>query len=195
MNNFPLIFAVSKNNQQYYLFQAKRRHTLIDYICGSQINAFNIKPFILDQSYITVSKNTTSFTNCVTLFFDKQNVEELFTRWRIAGKVVIPSKNMCIPLVVFEYHFTNIVPSFFSYDNELTLQVQPNNLPQHIIKIIINNAEQNKAICPITLDQITSANSTITSCGHIFNKNAIHRWLKKNKTCPECRTENISIAN
>jgi hypothetical protein len=197
MNNFPLIFAVSGNNQKYYLFKAKRRHTFIEYICGNYINAFNIKPFILDQPYITVSNINTEFTNCITLFFAKQyQTEELFTRWKIAGKVVIPSKEMCIPLVVFEYQFVNIVPSFFSFDNELSLRTpQPNNLPQHIINIVINKAERDKAICPITLDEITSTNSTITSCGHIFNKYALHTWLKKNKICPECRTENISTTN
>lgn len=44
-------------------------------------------------------------------------------------------------------------------------------------------------ICPITLDTIQGGEevSRIRYCGHIFKKNAIHRWFIYNVRCPVCR--------
>ncbi len=44
-------------------------------------------------------------------------------------------------------------------------------------------------ICPITLDPIQAGEevSRIRYCGHIFKKNAIHRWFIYNVRCPVCR--------
>lgn len=44
--------------------------------------------------------------------------------------------------------------------------------------------------CPITYEtfQENSQVSRISTCGHIFNRNALTRWLSINQTCPTCRS-------
>lgn len=44
--------------------------------------------------------------------------------------------------------------------------------------------------CPITYEtfQDNSQVSRISTCGHIFNRNALTRWLSINQTCPSCRS-------
>jgi len=40
--------------------------------------------------------------------------------------------------------------------------------------------------CPITMEEIKD--QFTLSCAHVFEKEAIHNWLKNNNTCPICRT-------
>jgi len=40
--------------------------------------------------------------------------------------------------------------------------------------------------CPITMEEIKDPFTL--SCAHVFEKEAIHNWLKNNNTCPICRT-------
>jgi hypothetical protein len=42
--------------------------------------------------------------------------------------------------------------------------------------------------CSICLESIKKK-SFITPCCHFFHKGCLTRWLKKSKTCPNCRTE------
>jgi hypothetical protein len=60
-------------------------------------------------------------------------------------------------------------------------------LPPHVSRILLERAVAEGAECTITGDILTMA-ATVTSCGHIFDKEAIHTWLSTNNTCPECRT-------
>ena len=64
--------------------------------------------------------------------------------------------------------------------------VTPTSLPHHVSRILLERAIAEGAECPITGERLTMA-ATVTSCGHIFDKEAIHTWLATNKTCPECR--------
>ena len=59
-------------------------------------------------------------------------------------------------------------------------------LPPHVTRILLERAVAEGAECPITGDPLTMA-ATVTSCGHIFDKEAIAKWLASNKNCPECR--------
>jgi hypothetical protein len=65
--------------------------------------------------------------------------------------------------------------------------VQKPQLPPHVTRILLERAVAEGAECPITGDPLTMT-STVTSCGHIFDKEAIHTWLATNNNCPECRT-------
>ena len=40
-------------------------------------------------------------------------------------------------------------------------------------------------------------NSTLTSCGHVFNSDAFSRWLQRSAECPLCRARitNLGTAN
>jgi|LauGreDrversion2_5_1035112.scaffolds.fasta_scaffold43321_1 hypothetical protein len=59
--------------------------------------------------------------------------------------------------------------------------------PRHLVAAVLANAVANNAICPITMDPITPETATVTSCGHVFQTEAIRYWLTTNAICPECR--------
>jgi hypothetical protein len=59
--------------------------------------------------------------------------------------------------------------------------------PRHLVAAILADAAANNAICPITMDPITPDTATVTSCGHVFQTEAIRYWLTTRNECPECR--------
>jgi len=63
----------------------------------------------------------------------------------------------------------------------------PKPFPRHLVAAVLANAVANNAICPITMDPITPDTATVTSCGHVFQTEAIRHWLTTNAICPECR--------
>jgi hypothetical protein len=70
-------------------------------------------------------------------------------------------------------------------------------IPRHIAEILINNARSGTESCPVTAVPYNECESlTITSCFHIFDTEALNRWLTTNDTCPVCRAtaeNNITV--
>lgn len=64
---------------------------------------------------------------------------------------------------------------------------KPQPFPKHLVAQILAKAETDNQLCPITMEPISAATATITSCGHIFQQAAIVHWLSDHTTCPECR--------
>ena len=60
-------------------------------------------------------------------------------------------------------------------------------LKPHTIRAIIKAAVGTD--CPITFEPIQEAAAAVTTCQHVFKRDAIIQWLKKNTTCPVCRDE------
>ena len=51
------------------------------------------------------------------------------------------------------------------------------DLPPHVVPMIISEAVTQHRQCSISLDDITADNACVTTCGHVFTKDAISRWL------------------
>jgi len=64
---------------------------------------------------------------------------------------------------------------------------KPQPFPKHLVGQILAKAETDNQLCSITMEPISAATATITSCGHIFQQTAIAHWLTDHTTCPECR--------
>lgn len=66
--------------------------------------------------------------------------------------------------------------------------VQPPTIPQYVANLVAREAETKKEKCSITLEDITFENASVTSCFHVFNREAItqHR-ATGNRQCPVCR--------
>jgi hypothetical protein len=62
-------------------------------------------------------------------------------------------------------------------------------LPKHVEDVLLANAVRTKQDCPIAMEPITQENGSVTSCGHIFTKDALANWLRDRNTCPECRAK------
>ena len=60
-------------------------------------------------------------------------------------------------------------------------------IPSHIVRGFVESAIQKKEVCPITLEPLVMGHVAMTSCGHLFNTEAIMNMLKENTTCPSCR--------
>lgn len=68
-----------------------------------------------------------------------------------------------------------------------SLSAGPQPLPKHIQLIVLEKAEAEGKLCPITMNPIRKSTASVTSCGHIFQTTAIQEWMSDNRTCPECR--------
>ncbi len=65
-------------------------------------------------------------------------------------------------------------------------------IPQHIVMALLRDAAMREEICPITSEEIDVANGAVTSCFHLFEKNAIMQWLlmpNSRDKCPVCNTQ------
>lgn len=63
-------------------------------------------------------------------------------------------------------------------------------IPQHAIKLILLGALIEGETCPITTNDITLTNGAVTSCFHLFDKDAINQWLNTPASrgeCPVCK--------
>ena len=66
---------------------------------------------------------------------------------------------------------------------------KPTPFPRHLIGPVLAHADATKANCPISLEPITKENATVTSCGHVFQTEALDQWLTQSTICPECRAQ------
>lgn len=65
------------------------------------------------------------------------------------------------------------------------------SIPQHIVRAILRDAVMQEEVCPITSAEIDIANGAVTSCFHLFEKNAICKWLSmpgSRDKCPVCNS-------
>ena len=55
---------------------------------------------------------------------------------------------------------------------------------------VLEPSQSDPITCPITLEPILANELVIkiNRCGHIFNKNALLRWLERDSRCPVCRS-------
>ena len=64
------------------------------------------------------------------------------------------------------------------------------SIPQHIVLALLRDAAMNDVSCPITSDEIDVTNGAVTSCFHLFERDAIARWLAmpySKDECPVCK--------
>jgi hypothetical protein len=66
-------------------------------------------------------------------------------------------------------------------------QPQQQPLPKHVAALVIDKAISEGALCPITMETLTTEAAAVTSCGHVFQAEALRTWLTARGTCPECR--------
>lgn len=65
-------------------------------------------------------------------------------------------------------------------------------IPQHAVRAMLRDAAMYEEACPITGNDIDIENGAITSCFHLFEKNAIATWLalpNSHDKCPVCNNK------
>ena len=69
-------------------------------------------------------------------------------------------------------------------------------IPQHAVRAFLRDAAMQEEICPITNEEIDVTNGAMTSCFHLFEKNAIATWLampNSEAKCPVCKNKCTSF--
>jgi hypothetical protein len=62
-------------------------------------------------------------------------------------------------------------------------------IPQHAIRALLRDAVMHEEKCPITDEDIDVSNGAVTSCFHLFQRDAIQQWLlmpNSQQKCPVC---------
>jgi len=74
-----------------------------------------------------------------------------------------------------------------THNTPLKPSASPVKIPSHIVRGFVESAIQKKEVCPITLDALVMGNVAMTSCGHLFEKEALVSSLAASQICPTCR--------
>jgi hypothetical protein len=86
-------------------------------------------------------------------------------------------------------HAVPAVPAVPPVNVTVTRKYPIPTIPQHIVLSLLRDAAMQEEVCPITSENIDVANGAITSCFHLFEKNAILQWLlmpSSQDKCPVC---------
>ena len=109
----------------------------------------------------------------------------------ILDRLLRPRLRMEMPMTVERYHRPlmdlALAASLSSAPPPRPRGPPPSAFPPHLVDSVLTAAETEGKTCPITMEPIRKETAAITSCGHIFQKMAIHEWLQRNDSCPECR--------
>jgi len=65
------------------------------------------------------------------------------------------------------------------------------NIPNDEITFEQPEEENEQPTCTICFDEITFDETKTLSCKHVFHRNCINEWLKRNCRCPNCRKRHI----
>lgn len=88
-----------------------------------------------------------------------------------------------------EVHYTD--PFLSATSSSVVVPVSlPGLLPKHVKAILIECSIKQKDTCPISGEYIMTETATVTSCGHVFERSSISRWLsnsESNSLCPICK--------
>jgi Ring finger domain len=155
------------------------------------------------QYEILTRTQYTCYTQHFEIYKDQiaSNVEQLETLLSMQTKI-IDKMNELTSVLINNYNPVNSnVSIFFGTRRENTNAVNeelqeilsdpPSSLPgvENLVFGAIQNPQNNQ--CPITHEFFTpeSEVSRIISCGHIFSRGSLLRWLSLNQTCPNCRSQ------
>lgn len=64
--------------------------------------------------------------------------------------------------------------------------------PAFVIRLVKEDAIRKAYECPIIYEPINIENSIVTSCYHVFNKDAFIKWQESSNKCPTCRNACVS---
>ena len=62
-------------------------------------------------------------------------------------------------------------------------------VPKYVLKGFVDSLITSKESCPITMDELTAGDVSLTKCFHAFSRGSIEHIMKTTKRCPTCRTE------
>jgi hypothetical protein len=204
--NLPHLFCVKTNlndREGYYLLRWSLGPTNNDnpvHILRPRNHDnrfYNIEPIPLAQQNFTLNtihtrKNGGNVVRPIRWAFTHQRLK--FEDTRIPVLRILPMNslpaikaNSFIPIITPVTPVITTVPV-------IPVTTQPkkytiDSIPQHIVRAILRDAVMQEEVCPITSMEIDIENGAVTSCFHLFEKDAIAKWLSmpgSRDKCPVC---------
>ena len=175
-----------------------------------------LRPFRHGDLYYSIREDTTlplDYTSVQTRKFQGNVVNSM--KWKYTRSILIysgASGNRRYPVI----HITNMarlpIHRVFSFipivtENPVQAPVAPvqapnapeapkiypmTKIPQHAVRAFLRDAAMQEEVCSITGDEIDITNGAMTSCFHLFEKNAIAMWLampNSRDKCPVCNAK------
>jgi hypothetical protein len=182
--SMPQLFIVEKSQGLYQLFYTKETKTDV-------LHYYKISPAELHtvQSINPIPATSKLLEKTLIRWWDGDTI--LDAAWRFAdlnASILRPDGRVftALPVLCFENPEKTLpFKKFFqrSYSPISCL------LPAHVKLLILNAAIQKGDTCSISFEPITLS-SVVTSCGHVFEKESIEKWLTNplsNRLCPMCK--------
>jgi len=125
----------------------------------------------------------------------------IYGSYRIPIIVKKTTSPTSFPLSIFNKEFpcdaesleTSEVAPLWELTAQTPVQIKKKQgIPQRIAWIIAENASQKGDTCPITLDTITPMTAAVTSCFHVFQKDALNTWFLTDSKCPLCKEPTVA---
>jgi hypothetical protein len=74
---------------------------------------------------------------------------------------------------------------------EATQPTQPTiptvSLPLFVAEALLDKAERAREECAIAMEPLRKGEAAVTSCFHVFQRDALDTWFRTNTTCPVCK--------
>ena len=162
---------------------------------------YNIESVPLSQQNLNLRtihtrKNGGNVVRPIRWAFTNQRLK--FEETRIPVLRILPMNSLpAIKANAFIPIITPVVPVITTVTPVTPTTVQPkkyiiNSIPQHIVRAILRDAVMQEEVCPITSVEIDIKNGAVTSCFHLFEKDAIAKWLSmpgSSDKCPVCNNQ------
>ncbi len=68
-----------------------------------------------------------------------------------------------------------------------TAQPAPQPIPQFVAEALLEKSVRNEETCPITMEPLVAGAVYVTTCFHVFEREAMDEWRTKHNTCPVCK--------
>jgi hypothetical protein len=202
--NFPHLFCVKTymdNREGYYLLRWSLGPNENDHPVhilrprNHDNRLYNIESVPLAQVNLNLNtihtrKNGGNVVRPIRWAFTNQRLK--FEDTRIPVLRILPMNSLpAIKPSSFIPIITPVVPVIVATPLPAPIQKKYtiDSIPQHIVRAILRDAVMQEEVCPITSMEIDIENGAVTSCFHLFEKDAIAKWLSmpgSRDKCPVC---------
>jgi hypothetical protein len=63
----------------------------------------------------------------------------------------------------------------------------PTAIPEFVATLLVQKAQQENQTCPITMEELKVGDVGVTSCFHVFQRDALATWVSQHTSCPVCK--------
>ena len=182
--SLPELFSVLTNETDYIFYYSKKIST--SSVTYSKVALAQMAYIKLIESYTPLSYK---MNQCLLRKWEDDTIVEghwKFTKQQMTIERPNGTVISNIPIIFFETKSVLPKSKYFAR----SYKKGQSAYPTHVKQILIEDAIRKKETCAISCDEITQENAGVTSCGHVFLKESVARWLEQRSSerrCPICK--------